>query len=206
MSEKGVDESKRATLRRFAAIGAAGSLARFAGGAEAEEGSGSDARDAITGYLSATPGTHFSKIRDDLQLGTGETQHHLRQLVEDGTVRSYKDGDYRRYVPAGQFSEFERTALSYLRRETARGMMLTLLSTPDATGGDIADALGVSRPTVSKYAAELEEAGLLDREDGYRLRNPETILLLVVRYADSFGPDAVDFAADAASLIDVADH
>lgn len=204
MSDERVDESKRATLRRFAAIGTAGSLARFAGGAEADTpDSGSEARDAIAGYLNTTPGAHFSKIRDDLQLGTGETQHHLRQLVEGGHVESYKDGDYRRYVPADQFSEFERTALSYLRRSTARGMILTLLSDPDATGGDIADALGVSRPTVSKYAAELEEAGLLSREDGYALVDPETVLLLVVRYADSFGPDAVSFAQNAADLIEV---
>lgn len=201
MSEEGVDESKRATLRRFAAIGAAGSLARFAGGAEGAEESDSDARDALVGYLSATPGAHFSKIRDDLQLGTGESQHHLRQLVEDGRLESYKDGDYRRFVPAGQFSDFERTALSYLRRETARGMILTLLSDPDATGGDIATALDVSRPSVSKYAAELEEAGLLSREDGYSLVDPETVLLLVVRYADSFDAETAAFAEDAATLI-----
>jgi len=199
MSDRGVDESKRATLRRFAAIGTAGSFARFAGAAEGD--SGSDARDAIAGYLATTPGAHFSKIRDDLQLGTGETQHHLRQLVEEGTVESYADGDYRRFVPTGQFDEFERTSLSYLRRETPRGMLLTLLSNPDATGGDIADAIGVSRPTVSKYAAELEEAGLLSRADGYEVVNPETVLVLVVRYAESFDSETVAFARDADSLV-----
>lgn len=203
MTEKGVDESKRATLRRFAAIGTAGSLARFAGSASGSEtpDSSSDARDAIAGYLSATPGAHFSKVRDDLQLGTGETQHHLRQLAEEGAIESFKDGDYRRYVPAGTFSEFERTALSYLRRETARGMLVELLSNPSATGGEIAAALDVSRPTVSKYAAELEEVGLLSRADGYAVRNPETVLLLVVRYADSFDADTEALAREAASLV-----
>jgi predicted transcriptional regulator len=199
MSDRGVDESKRATLRRFAAIGTAGSFARFAGAAEAD--SGSDARDAIAGYLATTPGAHFSKIRDDLQLGTGETQHHLRQLVEDGTVESYADGDYRRFVPAEQFDAFERTALSYLRRETPRGMLLTLLSDPEATGSDIAEAIGVSRPTVSKYAAELEEAGLLSRADGYEVVNPETVLVLAVRYAESFDSETVAFARDVDELV-----
>jgi predicted transcriptional regulator len=201
MSDRRVDESKRATLRRFAAIGTAGSLTRFAGAGEAEADSDSDARDAIEGYLQATPGAHFSKIRDDLQLGTGETQHHLRELVEAGTVESYPDGDYRRFVPAGRFEAFERTALSYLRRDTARRMILTLLSKPDATGGEIADAAGVSRPTVSKYAAKLEEAGLLDRTEGYSLVRPETILVLVVRYAESFDEETVAFARDADSLV-----
>ena len=195
---RNVDESKRATLRRFAALGAASPLARFQD--DGEDG-GSDARDAIAGYLSATPGAHFSKIRDDLQLGTGETQHHLRQLESAGALESRKDGDYRRFFAAERFTAFEQVALGYLRRETPRGMLIELLRTPDATGSDLADALDVSRPTVSKYAGELDEAGLLSREDGYAVERPETVLTLLVRYADSFDDDAMAFAADAAGLI-----
>lgn len=205
MSDKGVDESKRATLRRFAALGTAGSIARFAGGAKATDGD-SDARDAIVGYLEATPGAHFSKVRDDLQLGTGETQHHLRQLIDAGTVESYEDGEYRRFFPADRFDAFEKTALSYLRRETVRGMLVALLERPDATGRDLAEAVGVSRPTISKRASELETVGLLDRTDGYRIVNPETVLLLLVRYADSFDADAAAFARDAASVVTYDPH
>jgi len=53
---------------------------------------------------------------------------------------------------------------------------------------------------VSTAAADLEAAGLLDRTDGYTLTEPERLLTLVVRYADSFDADAVAFADDAASL------
>ena len=193
-----VDENKRATLRRFAVLGAATPLSKFR---ENGDGGESEARDAIAGYVATTPGAHFSKIRDDLQLGTGEAQHHLRQLLDAGAVESRRDGDYRRFFPAEQFSAFEQVALGYLRRDTARGMLAELLRDPDATGGDLAAALDVSRPTVSKYAASLEEAGLLDREDGYAVRRPETVITLLVRYADSFGADAATFAADADTLI-----
>jgi predicted transcriptional regulator len=194
-----VDESKRATLRRFAAFGAASPLTRFR--EEDDDEDRSDVRDAIAGYLTTTPGAHFSKVRDDLQLGTGETQHHLRQLESNSAVESRKDGDYRRFFPVDRFSEFEQVALGYLRRDTARGMVLELLRTPDATGSDLADALDVSRPTVSKYAGELESAGLLSREDGYAVKRSETVLTLIVRYADSFDADAVAFAAEADDLI-----
>ena len=190
-----VDESKRSTLRRFAALGAASPLIRIASASD------SDAPDAIAGYVTATPGAHFSKIRDDLQLGTGETQHHLRRLQSEGAVESRKDGDYRRYFPAGQFGEFEQVALGYLRRETPRGMIVALLEDPSATAGAIADRLGVSRPTVSRQAAHLEEAGLLSRGDGYAVERPETILLLLVRYADSFGEEAARLAARADDLV-----
>jgi len=193
----GVDESKRATLRRFAAIGAVSPLARLS----RDDAGDSDARDAILGYLSTTPGAHFSKLRDDLRLGTGEAQHHLRRLERADAVESFKDGDYRRYFPAGRFSAFERRAVGYLRRDTARGMVLALLRDPDASGKQLADRLGVSRPTVSKWAGELESAGLLSTGEGYALAEPERLLLLVVRYGDSFGADAAAVADEAADLV-----
>ena len=193
----GVDENKRATLRRFAAIGAVSPFARSVDDSQGD----SDARGAIVGYLQTTPGAHFSKVRDDLGLGTGETQHHLRRLLEAGAIESRRDGDYRRFFPAGRFSEFEQTALGYLRRETARGMVIGLLRTPDASGSDLAAALSVSPSTISRQAADLADAGLLEREDGYRLVDSETLLVLLVRYANSFGEEAVALAADAADLI-----
>jgi predicted transcriptional regulator len=193
--DRDIDQSKRTTLRRFAALGAASPLVQIAGASE------SDAPGAIAGYLTATPGAHFSKIRDDLELGTGETQHHLRQLEGDGAVESRKDGDYRRFFPADRFSEFEQVTLGYLRRETSRGMLVALLEDPDATASDVATRLDVSRPTVSKYASQLESAGLLSRENGYAVENPETVLLLLVRYADSFGEDAARLAERSPELL-----
>jgi len=195
MTDRGVDEGKRATLKRFAALGAATPLVRFS------DGDGSEVREAIVGYLAATPGAHFSKLRDDLQLGTGETQHHLRRLETDGTIEHRKDGEYKRYFPAGRFSTFEQRALGYLRRETPRRMLVALLRSPEASGSEIASAAGVSRSTVSKYAGKLDTAGLLSRNDGYSLERPETLLTLVVRYADSFGPEAVELAGDADDLV-----
>ncbi len=188
----GVDEDKRATLRRFAALGAA---SPFVGIASAE--SESDTPDAIVGYVAATPGAHFSKIRDDLGLGTGEAQHHLRRLVDDGALESRKDGDYRRFFPAGRFSPGEQVSLGYLRRDTPRGIVIALLREPGCGPSVLSDQLEVSRPAISKAASELADAGLLDRDGGYTLEDPTTLLVLVVAYADSFGDEAAALAADA---------
>ncbi|WP_224332554.1 winged helix-turn-helix transcriptional regulator [Haloprofundus halobius] len=196
MSDR-VDEEKRATLRRFAALGAAVPFARLD---DADE-SRSDVRDAIVGYLATTPGAHFSKIRDDLRLGTGETQHHLERLLSEGVVRSRRDGDYRRFFPAQRFSRFEQVALGYLRRDTPRKMLLELLRNPDATGVRLAEAADVSTATVSSYRKQLEDAELFARERSLVVERPETLIMLLVRYADSFGTDTVEFAAEADELV-----
>lgn len=199
--DRGVDAEKRATLRRFAALGAATPLTGLSAGEARAATDNNDAREAILGYVNTTPGAHFSKLRDDLKLGTGETQHHLRRLLDDDVIVSRRDGDYRRFFIADRFSTFEQIALGYLRRETPRGMVLTLLRRPDATGSEIASTLDVSRATVSTYASQLDEVGLIDRTDGYTITRPETVITLLVRYADSFDDETQAFAADAASLL-----
>jgi predicted transcriptional regulator len=196
MADGEVDEERRATLRRVAALGAVGPLAGLSD-------DDSDARETIAGYLVATPGAHFSKIRDDLELATGETQHHLRRLERQGTVESHRDGDYRRYFPAREFDEFERRALGFLRRETPRGMVIALLRDSEVSASDLAAELGVSRPTVSKHAADLDAAGLLARDEGYSLVRPARLLTLLVGYADSFDAATVQFAREADRLISV---
>ncbi|PSQ39672.1 MarR family transcriptional regulator [Halobacteriales archaeon SW_5_70_135] len=207
-----VDESRRAALRRVAALGAAGPLAALGSdGATADVdvdvnvdtdgGSGdTDTREAVAGYVHSAPGVHLSKVRDDLGVGTGTAQYHLRRLVDDNALESHRDGDYRRFYPAGQFSTLEKRVLGQLRRETARGVLVELLSDPTASAGDLASRLDVSRPTVSDRAADLERAGLLDRTD-YSLRHPETVLVLVLRYADSLGPRARRVAREADDLL-----
>jgi HTH domain. len=79
-------------------------------------------------------------------------------------------------------------------------MLVALLEDPSTTAGELATRLGVSRPAVSKYAAQLDEAGLLSRAD-YTVSAPETVLLLLVRYADSFDEDAARLADAAPDLV-----
>lgn len=198
-----VDESRRAALRRVAALGAAGPLAALG----SDRGSGApvdaedtDTRDAVAGYVDSAPGVHLSKVRDDLGVGTGTAQYHLRNLVEEGVLESHRDGDYRRFYPAGRFTPLEKRVLGQLRRRTARGVLVELLRDPDASAGEVADRLEVSRPTVSDRAADLEAAGLLERP-AYDLTEPETVLVLVLRYADSLGPRARQVVREADDLV-----
>jgi|GEM_PF-90612 Uncharacterized protein conserved in archaea len=226
MGNRDIDEDKRATLRRFATIGAASPLAALGGGklksradTTDEEGAQSrkgeheqtetsvgtekrsEVREAIVGYVGSAPGVHFSKVRDELQLGTGETQYHLRRLVDGEKLTVHRDGDYKRFFLNGQFSTFEQVALGFLRRATPRGILIKLLKDPTATGADLAAVLDVSQATISTYSSKLVDAGLISRSDGDTVRQPEIILRLILRYADSLGADAVTLADEADELI-----
>jgi predicted transcriptional regulator len=220
MGNRDIDEDKRATLRRFATIGAASPLAALGGGklksradttdkegAQSRKGEHeqtekrSEVREAIVGYVGSAPGVHFSKLRDELQLGTGETQYHLRRLVDGEKLTVHRDGDYKRFFLNGQFSTFEQVALGFLRRATPRGILIELLKDPTATGADLAAVLDVSQATISTYSSKLVDAGLISRSDGDTVRQPEIILRLILRYADSLGADAVTLADEADELI-----
>lgn len=201
MGEEPPDADKRTTLRQFAALGAIGPLVSLADPAHDPDDE-IDRREAIFGFVQATPGVHFSKLRDDLSLGTGETQYHVRRLVDTGRLESEKDGDYRRLYPANRFAPVERRTLAYLRRSTPRGMVRELLIDPETSPSELADGLGLSRAAISKWGAALEADGLLTRTNGrYRLTEPEIPLALLVRYAASFDAETVAFADRAASYI-----
>ncbi len=201
MSDRTVDEDKRATLRRFAAAGAVMSTGLAGTAAGSSE---SDTREAILGYVTRTPGAHFSKIRDDLKLGTGETQYHLRYLLDENILIEEADGEYRRYFPVDRFDQRERIVLCYLRRDTPRRMLLALLETPGQSGVDLAATVGVARSTISAHMGGLVDAGLVTRRDGYHVQHPETVLTLILRYAQSFDADTVAFAQSADELLQYA--
>ncbi|MFB6197108.1 MAG: winged helix-turn-helix transcriptional regulator, partial [Halobacteriaceae archaeon] len=192
-----VDEEKRATLRRFATIGGLG-IASSSGEATASD---SLPRDAIMGYVSETPGVHFSKLRDDLHLGTGETQHHLRRLEKADEIETRRDGDYKRFFRSNEFSKFEKRILGYLRRETPRRLLIALLRQPESTGSELAERCSVSQGTVSNWMTALSSDSIIERESGYRLTRPETVMILLIQYADSFGHRARALAADAQRLL-----
>ena len=196
------DVTKRQTLRRVAAFGAVTPLLSMGSASASNETGDSERRQTIAQYIFATPGVHFSKIRDDLSLGTGETQYHLKRLEQESIVESVKDGDFRRYFAAQTFDAFDKRALGFLRRSTPQAILLHLLRAPDDSPSEIATALSVSPAAISQSARHLEEGEIIDRNQGsYTIEEPERLIVLLVRYSESFGPAVHEFVEDVPSYI-----
>lgn len=124
----------------------------------------STTRDRIRRHVYDTPGVHFSRIGRDLDLATGQTQYHLRRLSRNGDVVIEEIGGRTHYF-APEFDPWERTAIAYLRRETARGIVVRLHADGPMRPVDLADELDVARSTVAYHVGKLAEDGVIDRSE-----------------------------------------
>lgn len=178
------DSEKRQTLRRFAAVGAVGPFAATERLRLPDPTP--ERRVAVLEHIRQTPGVHFSQLRDDLDLGTGETQYHLRRLESADRIVSHEDGTYRRLFIAGTFDEQQRAILSVLRRRTHGAILVAGLQAPPISPGNLAESLSISTPAVSRAAGELEEMGMIERRDGtYHVRHRKTVQVLIEAYANT---------------------
>lgn len=166
-----------------------------------DEGLSLATRKEIFEHVKANPGIHFSQLKRDLDMETGLLQYHLRELEAYGVLESENRQGKRRVFVASDLSEEERTILSMLRYETTRKILLYLLEEGATRNGEIADAVGVTPGTVSWHLSNLTDEGIIEsvqdgRTTGYRVKNPDLTVQLLVRYQESFVDRAVDRIID----------
>lgn len=143
-----------------------------------------EARAAIRAHVAATPGVHFNALVRAVDAAPGQVQYHVRRLERDGDVVSERHHGRTHYFEPG-FDDWERTAVSLLRRETARDVMAHLLAEDGAAADATAEAVGVARSTLSYHVERLVDAGLIERRRPDRrvhldpARPEETATLLV---------------------------
>lgn len=124
----------------------------------------SETRDRIRRHVVSSPGIHFNQLGRELNLATGQLQYHLHRLLRaDAIVAESIGGRTHYYEP--RFDQWERRAIAYLRRETARAVLVTLLAEGQSRPATIADRLDLARSTVSWHLSKLRDHGLVERSD-----------------------------------------
>jgi predicted transcriptional regulator len=147
--------------------------------------------------IETAPGVHHREIQRRLALPTGVVEYHLHRLVKQGLVVERKEGGYTRYFPERGLTEEERRALSFLRQETPRLIVLYLLEAPGSRHGDILKVLAISGATLTHHLKRMLAAKLLleEKEGGtvrYRLAHPEEAKKVLIAYRPSFLDRIVD--------------
>lgn len=154
-------------------------------------------RKKLTEYIRKNPGVHFRQIARDLELAIGQLDFHLNTLTKGEVL--IKDGSTSnaRYYVRDKFSREERKAMSYLRREIPRGIVIFLMENPDATPHEILEMFDFTHATLSYHLKRLEKAGILKveqsgKERHYSVTDPEIIEMLLVLYRTSLLDTIVD--------------
>jgi predicted transcriptional regulator len=144
-------------------------------------------RKRITEYIRRNPGVHFRQISRDLDLAVGQVDFHLNALVKgEVLVKETGTGNVRFFV-RDKFSKDERKAMSILRREIPRGIVLYLLDNPGSGPSKILENFNFTSATMSYHLRRLEKIGVLrvdqkGRERHYFIDDPELVESLLILY------------------------
>jgi len=151
-----------------------------------------ETRRKIYELIRKSPGIHFREIERRLNIAVGNLQYHLYYLEKKNLIRSEQDGEYTRYYPKDcKLDEIDKKILSFLRRRTARRILIYLLTNPNANNKEIAQGIGLSPSTISWHLNKLVEAKIVERkkegrESFFRVKDPERVARLLITYKESF--------------------
>jgi predicted transcriptional regulator len=120
-------------------------------------------RRRIRDHVSDNPGVHFNELTRTLDLAPGQVQYHLRKLERgDEVVAESLYGRTHYYTPA--YGSWERGALAVLRRETARDVLVHLMTNGPSDPEAVADGVDIARSTLEWHLDHLVEQDLVIKE------------------------------------------
>lgn len=155
-----------------------------------------DTRANIERHVDSNPGVHFSAIKRNLGLATGQTQYHLHELLTENRVVNECVGGRTHYY-SDDYDLWERTAIAFLRRETAREIVTFLLDAGPCHPETIATEFGIARSTVEWHVSNLTAHDIVRKDYSGRrvrlvLREPERTEALIREISPTLPNQFVD--------------
>lgn len=123
----------------------------------------SETRERIARHVHAHPGVHFNDLVRTLDLAPGQVQYHLKRLCSAGSVVDERLYGQTHYYPP-DCDEWERGALSLLRRETAGDVVAVLAEHGTARPQRMADELDIARSTLEWHLGHLVEQDVVAKQ------------------------------------------
>lgn len=146
-------------------------------------------RDRIRAIVVQFPGLHLREIARQMDISLALVQYHIPRLVEDGVLELEEQDGMQRVYPVK--IQQRRGALAALREPHRLHLCLVLLDAGPQRHGDLAQATGLSKSTVSFHLKRLEKARLIERDGpAYRLVDPEATRRLIAEHKPT--PDVID--------------
>ena len=119
-------------------------------------------RHAVYDCIHADPGIRITELVRNTGLSRGSVNYHLALLAITGKITTLRThGDISYFENSGKYSPAEQKVLKYLRGETERRILSTLLAAPRATRSDLEEILSLSGPTVTWHMKRLSDDGMV---------------------------------------------
>jgi len=127
-----------------------------------------DVRSRVYNYIRENPGIHLRGLAGEMHLKLGTLRYHLNVLRTTHKITVAENpATVRFYENSGTYSATEQQVLKHLRNPTTRRILGILLARPSATRQEIADAVGITGPSITWHMKRLEEDHLVFmRKDG----------------------------------------
>ncbi len=148
--------------------------------------------DRVFEFIYNNSGSHFRKIKMELDLSIGTIQYQVNKLEKDGKIVSIRHRFYKFYFPNGVFQEHEKEILQVLNNASLRNVLLLIIEKKNSSKYEITKFLNISYSSVNWHLEQLMSYDMIvENRDGKVIRYsmndnvnyvPEIIKLLKSHY------------------------
>jgi predicted transcriptional regulator len=153
-----------------------------------------DTRKMLLEIIRAKPGIHFRELHRESGLAMGELEYHLDVLEKMEIISKKKLSHYTKYYPTAELGALDKKIMDILRVEILREILLFIISSESPGHGDIASEFHLIKSTTSFYLNKLIQNDLIEKKKIgrnviYKVKEPESILRLIMLYKKGFGEE-----------------
>ena len=123
---------------------------------------GNQNRKIIFEYISENPGCTIAEASEDLSINRGSVKYHIMKLNAKSKITTVKTGKFiRLFQSTGIFDKDEQVIVSYVRNETSRLLLLSILKHPGITNQDLAESFNLDKSTIHYYLKKFRNSGII---------------------------------------------
>ena len=150
--------------------------------------------------IEKNPGIKFREIMRETGMKNGVLSYYTRKLEKIGVVKVERSPRQTRFFPLGITGE-ESVLIKYLRQETSRQILLSLLDEKEITFNNIVEKVKKSPSTVSIYLSQLTrnnivEIKIIEFKKFFYIKDQEMIQKAINKYHPTLIEKSADYLAD----------
>jgi len=164
------------------------------------------ARKEIYNYVLEHPGLHLGELSRKMDIPKSTMNYHLNHLKKQELLIKKSEERYTRYYIANKIGKTDKKIIHLLRQTVPREIIMFLLLHPDSSQIKISKNLKKHPTTISFHLNKLMNIDIIEtipngNETICRIKNPQYISDLLIKYGESLFDDEADY--DVCSLLEL---